>query len=92
MTRLKYRREKELSHPIVILLEGYPYPPVFPRLSPAVLSNVFPLMPKVKEELKRMEDTGIIEKVTEPTDWCSPIVVVPKATGAVRICVDLFDG
>lgn len=57
-----------------------------------VVKYVFPLMPKVKEELKRMEDTGIIEKVTEPTDWCSPIVVVPKATGAVRICVDLFDG
>ena len=48
-----------------------------------------PLKPKVKAELKRMEEAGIIEKVTEPTDWCSPIVVVPKANGAVRICVDL---
>ena len=48
-----------------------------------------PIMPKVKQELKRMEEAGIIEKVTEPTDWCSPIVVVPKASGDIRICVDL---
>ena len=47
-----------------------------------------PLMPKVKQELKRMEEAGVIE-VTEPTDWCSPIVVVPKEGGDVRICVDL---
>ena len=48
-----------------------------------------PLMPKIKKELQRMEDAGIIEKVTEPTDWCSLIVVVRKGSGAVRICVDL---
>ena len=48
-----------------------------------------PLMPKVKQELKRMEEAGVIMKVTEPTDWCSPIVVVPKDNGDVRICVDL---
>ena len=48
-----------------------------------------PLMPKVKQELKRMEEAGVIEKVTEPTDWCSPMVVVPKQNGDVRICVDL---
>ena len=33
--------------------------------------------------------TGRIEPVDEPTEWCSPIVVVPKADGRVRICVDL---
>ena len=31
----------------------------------------------------------VIEPVDEPTEWCSPIVVVPKADGRVRICVDL---
>ena len=31
----------------------------------------------------------VISPVTEPTDWCSGIVVVPKANDAVRICVDL---
>ena len=32
---------------------------------------------------------GIISKVDEPTEWCAGMVVVPKANGKVRICVDL---
>ena len=48
-----------------------------------------PLLPKVREELSRMESMDVIERVTEPTDWCSGMVVVPKANGKVRICVDL---
>ena len=48
-----------------------------------------PLLPKVKEELERMEAMGVISKVDEPTDWCAGLVVVPKSNGQVRICVDL---
>ena len=48
-----------------------------------------PLLPRVEDELKRMEDQGVISKVTQPTDWCSGMVVVPKPNGKVRICVDL---
>ncbi|XP_061920402.1 uncharacterized protein K02A2.6-like [Entelurus aequoreus] len=48
-----------------------------------------PLMDKVKQELSRMEQLGVISRIEEPTDWCAGIVVVPKKTGAVRICVDL---
>ena len=43
----------------------------------------------VKDELKRMEQLGVIAQVHEPTEWCSAMVVVPKANGQVRICVDL---
>lgn len=49
----------------------------------------FPLLPKVEEELKRMLEAGIIEEVTEPTDWCAPMVPVLKTNGKIRICVDL---
>lgn len=49
----------------------------------------FPLMPKVKAELDRMEHDNIINKVTEPTDWCAPMVPVLKKNGDIRICVDL---
>lgn len=31
---------------------------------------------------------GVITKIEEPTDWCFGMVVVPKKSGAVRICVD----
>lgn len=48
-----------------------------------------PLLSKVKEELSRMEQMEIISKVDEPTEWCAGMVVVPKANGKVRICVDL---
>ena len=36
-----------------------------------------------------MERMEIISKVTICTQWCSGMVVVPKPSGAVRVCVDL---
>ena len=45
-------------------------------------------MPKVKKELDRLEALGVIERVTEPTEWCAPLVVVPKSNDKIRICVD----
>ena len=48
-----------------------------------------PLLPKVKAELERMQALGVISHVEEPTDWCAGMVVVPKQSGEVRICVDL---
>ena len=36
-----------------------------------------------------MEENGVIEKITEPTDWCAPMVPVLKDNGKVRISVDL---
>ena len=48
-----------------------------------------PLMPRVREELERMEKIGVITKISEPTEWCAGIVVVPKPNGKIRICVDL---
>ena len=48
-----------------------------------------PLLPKVKEELQRMEDLNVISKVEQPTEWWVGMVVVPKPNGQVRICVDL---
>ena len=48
-----------------------------------------PLLPKVKAELERMEQLGVISPVEEPTEWCAGMVVAQKANGSVRICVDL---
>ena len=43
----------------------------------------------MKQELERMQQAGIISKVEEHTPWCAGMVVVPKGSGEVRICVDL---
>ena len=48
-----------------------------------------PLRSKVQCELQRMQSLGVISPVEVPTPWCAAMVVVPKDSGAVRICVDL---
>lgn len=62
--------------------ETRPYAVTTPRRVP------LPLMDKVREELERMEKQGVITRIDKPTDWCAPMVVVPKQNGKVRICVD----
>ena len=51
----------------------------------------FHLRKKVEQELKRLEDLDIIEKVDGPTPWVSPIVAAPKpkSPDEIRICVDM---
>ncbi|XP_015510927.1 uncharacterized protein K02A2.6-like [Neodiprion lecontei] len=46
-----------------------------------------PLLPKLKNELAKMEKDDVIERVKEPTKWCSPIVCIPKGE-TVRVCGD----
>lgn len=48
-----------------------------------------PLLPKVKEKLETLVSMGVIERVEDPTEWCSPLVTVPKFDNDIRICVDL---
>lgn len=43
---------------------------------------------KVKTELERMEQLGVIEKVQEPTEWVNSMVTVIKPNGKLRICID----
>nr|XP_037288681.1 uncharacterized protein K02A2.6-like [Rhipicephalus microplus] len=43
---------------------------------------------RLRQELQRMEKASIIVKVDEPTEWVSPLVVVHKKNGTLRICMD----
>ena len=36
-----------------------------------------------------MELMQVISKIDEPTPWCAGMVVVPKKTGNIRICVGI---
>ena len=42
---------------------------------------------KVKEEIDKLLRVGFIRPVKQAT-WLSPIVVVPKKNGKIRVCVD----
>ena len=46
-------------------------------------------MKAVEGEIQRMKELGVLAKVNKPTAWYAGMVVVPKANGKVRICVDL---
>ena len=47
----------------------------------------YALRDKVDKELDNLEAQGIISKV-KTSDWGSPLVVIPKPDGTVRLCVD----
>ncbi|KAK2721928.1 hypothetical protein QYM36_002482 [Artemia franciscana] len=60
-------------------------------LGTANLKVPFALQAKFKEELDRLESFGVIEKVTKPTQWMYSLVLVRKADGSLRICLDPVD-
>ena len=43
---------------------------------------------KVKIELNRLCELGILEKIEEPTQWMSQMAVATKRSGELRICID----
>lgn len=46
---------------------------------------------RVQDEIKRMEQLGIVEKVREPTNWVNSMVVATKPNGKLQICIDPRD-
>ena len=61
-------------------------PTVKPVIDPARRVPVA-LRVKVKEELDRMQQIGVIEPVEQPTEWVSSMVTIVKPN-KLRICVD----
>ena len=54
------------------------------RLPPYRLPHAY--RDNVKEELREMEASGVIEPST--SEWVAPVVLVPKKDGSLRFCVD----
>lgn len=48
-----------------------------------------PLQKKLEEKLIELEEADIIEKVDHPSKWSSQLVLRPKKSGDLRICVDM---
>ena len=60
-----------------------------PFAQPVPINIPIPSYKQVKEEIKKLVEAGILVPVNEPTEWCSPIVCIPKSEGkGIRICGD----
>ena len=46
---------------------------------------------KLKKELDRLVQTGVLVKAERPTDWVLPLVIVEKPNGDLRLCLDPMD-
>lgn len=44
---------------------------------------------RINQKLKDMENMDIVERVKGTSEWISPLVVVPKTNGDIRICVNM---
>ena len=75
--------EIEGEYEIKLKPKAEPYALNVPRKVP------FPKLEKTKQEIERMLQMGVISKIDQPTEWCAPMVVIPKPNGDVRMCVDL---
>ena len=49
----------------------------------------FSLKGKVTAKVNELLENDIIERVEGPTTWISPVVVAPKPSGDIRLCVDM---
>lgn len=48
----------------------------------------FAIKPKLKTELERLTDIGVLMAVDEPTDWVSNLIVTTKESRVLRLCLD----
>ena len=67
---------------------------VDPKISLAACCSYTPSCPlhghrKVEAKLEELQRLDIIEPVNGPIPWVSPLVMVPKPNGDLRICVDM---
>ena len=46
------------------------------------------LVPEIVSEIEKMEKSGVIESVDEPTDWVNALAFSRKNSGGLRVCLD----
>ncbi|XP_022777877.1 uncharacterized protein LOC111319348, partial [Stylophora pistillata] len=63
--------------------------PDVPPVAQPVRRTPFSLQDKVKEKIEELIAMDIIELVEGPTQWVSPVVVVPKQNDEICLCVDM---
>ena len=66
--------------------------PIDPEVQPVaqpVRRVPYHLRDKLSTKLDKLVELDIIEKVSGPSSWVSPVVVVPKPSGDIHLCVDM---
>ena len=63
--------------------------PNVPPVAQKLRQVPFALRDKVKAKIDELLEGDIIERVEGPTTWASPVVVAPKPSGEIRLCVDM---
>ena len=62
-----------------------------PDTIPVVMANrktPLDVRPRLKTELERLVNLGVLTEVNEPTPWISQIVITEKKNGSLRLCLD----
>ena len=66
--------------------------PIDPEIQPVAQKMrriPYHLRDKLTEKLEELVELDIIERVEGPSSWVSPVVVVPKSSGDIRLCIDM---
>ena len=66
-----------------------PIDPEIPPVAQPIRRVPYHLRDKLSTKLDELVELDIIEKVGGPSSWVSPVVVVPKPSGDIRLCVDM---
>ncbi|KAJ8033383.1 hypothetical protein HOLleu_23606 [Holothuria leucospilota] len=68
------------------------------KVDPGVKPVIYPprkvsvgLRDRLKQELDKMEQNKIIQKVNSPIEWVNSLVIIEKPNGDLRICLDPKD-
>ena len=73
-------------------IEGKQHLDVDPAVPPNIAPSwrvPFAIKPKLKAQLERLTEIGVLMPVDEPTDWVSNLVIATKESGDLRLCLDL---
>ena len=66
-----------------------PIDPEVPPVTQPIRRVPYHLRDKLTTKLNELVELDIIEKVSGPSSWVSPVVVVPKPSGDICLCVDM---
>ena len=66
-----------------------PIDPEVPTIAEPIRRVPYHLRYKLSTKLDELVELDIIEKLSGPSSWVAPVVVVPKPLGDIRFCVDM---